>query len=584
MKSEATRAIIHRTALAVVAVSSVFLLAVIMIMFLQYRQLKRTDPLDSPVLTGLRKQYIDNERGSEQLKEHIRELDLLSRRAWFTGHDLLHSGGFLILGGAIMLLAALQTAVSTRPFRTGLPVGRSPDRTAALARRGIAIGGIAVLLLAAVIIFINRPATVKPAPKTAPPDIAPGHPSPSGGIEHLQAQDQPLSAEEISRNWPWFRGPDTIGIAEGRKLPGAWDGKTGKGILWKSEIPLQGYNSPVVWGGRVFVSGGNRQVREIYCFNAADGKLLWRHAADNIPGSPAKPPAVTEDTGFAAPTMVADGKRAFAIFATGDLVCTDFDGKRLWAVNLGNPKNHYGYSSSPVIADGKLIVQFFDEDRQLLLALNPATGKPVWSASRKTSISWSSPSVINVGGRKLIVTLTCDAIEAFDAASGSPVWQLNCMGGEVGTSATYSSGRLFAANDNACAVAINAADGKELWKTNELTLPDVSSPVAAGDMLYLFSSSGVVTCADAASGKKLWEKELTTGFYCSPLLISGRIIIFNMEGVAFIIKPDREKYIQEAVCELGEKVVATPAVVDNKIYIRTDKVLYCIGSSPEAVK
>ncbi|MHB9139162.1 MAG: outer membrane protein assembly factor BamB family protein [Victivallaceae bacterium] len=564
MKSEATRAVIHRTALAVVAVASVFLLAVVMIMFLQYRQLKRTDPLDSPALAGLRKQYIDNERGSEQLKEHIRELDLLSRRAWFTGHDLLHSGGFLILGGAIVLLAALQTAASTRPFRTGLSVSRSPDRTAALARRGIAIVGIAVLLLAAAAVLISRSANVKTVPKvvTVPTETT-------------------VSAEEISRNWPWFRGPDTIGIADGRKLPGAWDGKTGKGILWKSEIPLQGYNSPVVWGGRVFVSGGNKQVREIYCFNTDDGKLLWRHAADNITGSPAKPPAVTEDTGFAAPTMAVDGKRAFAIFATGDLVCADFAGKRLWAVNLGNPKNHYGYSSSPVIADGKLIVQFFDEDRQLLLALNPATGKPVWSASRKTSISWSSPSVINVSGRKLIVTLTCDAIEAFDAASGSLVWQLNCMGGEVGTSATYSAGRLFAANDNACAVAINAADGKELWKTNELTLPDVSSPVAAGDMLYLFSSSGVVTCADAANGKKLWEKELTTGFYCSPLLISGRIIVFNMEGIAFIIKPDREKYIQEAVCELGEKVVATPAVVDGKIYIRTDKFLYCIGDKTQ---
>ena len=128
MKSEATRVTIHRTALAVAAVAAVFLLAVVMIMFLQYRQLQRTDPLDSPELTGLRKQYIDNERGSEQLKEHIRELDLLSRRAWFTGHDLLHSGGFLIIGGAIVLLAALQTAASTRPYRTGLPGGSSPGR------------------------------------------------------------------------------------------------------------------------------------------------------------------------------------------------------------------------------------------------------------------------------------------------------------------------------------------------------------------------------------------------------------------------------------------------------------------------
>lgn len=563
-----TRDVIHRTALAVVLVSSVFLLAVIMIMLLQYRQIKRTEPLNSPALSGLRERYIADERGNEQLKEQIRQLDLLSRRAWFTGQDQLYTGGFLIIGGMIVLLTALQTAASSRPFPDTPPGGgTSTDRAAARARTGIAIGAGAVLLLAVATVFLVKPFAL-PAAKA----MAAVTPQPA---------ETPAAPEEFSRNWPFFRGPDTIGTAGDRKLPAGWDGKTGKGILWKSEIPLQGYNSPVVWGNRVFVSGGNKKLREIYCFNTADGKLLWRLAADNIPGSPATPPEVAEDTGFAAPTMAVDGRRVFAVFATGDLVCAGMDGKRLWAVNLGVPKNHYGYSSSPVIVDGKLIVQFFDENRQLLVALNTADGKPVWSADRKTSISWSSPSVINIAGRKLVVTITCDAVEAFDAANGSPVWQLNCMGGEVGTSAACSEGRILVANDNACAAAISAADGKLLWKTNELTLPDVASPVAFENTMYLFASSGVVSAVDDATGKKLWEKELGSGFYCSPLLVSGRIIAFNMEGNAFIIKPDREKYIQEATCSLGEKVVATPAVVDGRLYIRTDKSLYCIGEKTE---
>ena len=567
-----TRDVIHRTALAVALVSSVFLLAVIMIMLLQYRQIKRTEPLNSPALSGLRERYIADERGNEQLKEQIRQLDLLSRRAWFTGQDQLYAGGFLIAGGMIALLAALQVAASTRPFPDTPPGGgASTDRAAARARTGIAIGAGAVLLLAATTVFLVKP-FARPAAKVAPAAKA-AVPAPPA--------ETPVPPEEFSRNWPFFRGPDTIGAAGDRKLPGGWDGKTGKGILWKSEIPLQGYNSPVVWGSRVFVSGGNKQLRELYCFDTTDGKLLWRLAADNIPGSPATPPEVAEDTGFAAPTMAADGRRVFAVFATGDLVCAGMDGKRLWAVNLGVPKNHYGYSSSPVIVDGKLIVQFFDENRQLLVALNAADGKPAWSADRKTSISWSSPSVINAAGRKLIVTITCDAVEAIDAANGSPVWQLNCMGGEVGTSAAYSEGRILVANDNACAAAISAADGKLLWKTNELALPDVASPVAFGNAMYLFASSGVISCVDAATGKKLWEKESGVGFYCSPLLVSGRIIAFNMEGNAFIIKPDREKYIQEATCSIGEKVVATPAVVDGRLYIRTDKFLYCIGGKAE---
>jgi outer membrane protein assembly factor BamB len=566
------RNIIHRTALAVVMVASVFLLAVVLIMLLQYRQIKRTEPLDSPALSGLRERYITDERGNEQLKEQIRQLDLLSRRAWFTGQDQLHTGGFLIIGGMIALLTALQVAASTRPFPETPPGGSaSTDRAAARARIGIAIGGGTVLLLSVITVFLVKP-FAPPVAKTAFSAMK---------VVNIQPAETPVSPEEFNRNWPFFRGADTIGVAGNRKLPGDWDGKTGKGILWKSEIQLQGYNSPVVWGNRVFVSGGNKQIRELYCFNGTDGKLLWRLAADNIPGSPATPPEVAEDTGYAAPTMATDGRRVFAVFATGDLVCADMDGKRLWAVNLGVPKNHYGYSSSLLIVDGRLIVQFFDENRQLLAALNPDNGKPVWSADRKTSISWSSPSVINAAGRKLVVTITCDAVEAFDAASGSPVWQLNCMGGEVGTSAAYSEGRILVANDNACAAAISAIDGKLLWKNNELTLPDVASPVAFENAMYLFASSGVVSCVDAASGKKLWEKELGTGFYSSPLLVSGRIIVFNMEGNAFIIKPDREKYIQEAAWTLGEKVVATPAVVDGRLYIRTDKFLYCIGDKTE---
>ena len=320
-----TRDVIHRTALAVVLVSSVFLLAVVMIMLLQYRQIKRTEPLNSPALSGLRERYIADERGNEQLKEQIRQLDLLSRRAWFTGQDQLYTGGFLIIGGMIVLLTALQTAASSRPFPDTPPGGgTSTDRAAARARTGIAIGAGAVLLLAVATVFLVKPFALPAAKARAA--VTP------------QPAETPAAPEEFSRNWPFFRGPDTIGTAGDRKLPGGWDGKTGKGILWKSEIPLQGYNSPVVWGNRVFVSGGNKKLRELYCFNTADGKLLWRLAADNIPGSPATPPEVAEDTGFAAPTMAADGRRVFAVFATGDLVCAGMDGKRLWAVNLGSPQ------------------------------------------------------------------------------------------------------------------------------------------------------------------------------------------------------------------------------------------------------
>lgn len=557
-----TRILVHRAALAAAAVISIFLLAVILIMLLQYRQLQRTRPLDLPALTALRERYNAAERGNEQLQEQIRQLDLLARRAWFTGQDQLRTGGLLVIGGLAVLLTALQIAAATRPLRN-IPPGKTTgaDRLAAQIRAGIAITGGVALLLAAISAFLFRPniVTSPTAPATA---------------------KTPVSAEEFERNWPLFRGPSSIGLAPTRPLPRGWNAPSGQGVLWKSAIPLPGYSSPVVWNERVFVSGGNAQLREIYCFNAVNGELCWRHAADNIPGPPAMPPKVTEDTGYAAPTMAVDGQRAFAIFATGDLICADLNGRRQWAVNLGVPKNHYGYSSSPLLVDGKLIVQFFDEERQLLVALNADNGKPVWSARRQSSISWASPSVINIAGRKLIIVVTSDIVEAFGADNGQPVWQSNCMGGEVGASAAYATGRVLVANDNACAAAISAADGRLLWKNNELALPDVASPVAVDDLLFLFSGNGVVSAVDAATGGKLWEHELGVGFYSSPLLVDGRLLAFNLDGKAFIIKPDRKKYIQDATCELGEKVVATPALANGKLYVRTDKFLYCIGGTP----
>ena len=142
-------------------------------------------------------------------------------------------------------------------------------------------------------------------------------------------------------------------------------------MLWKNKVPLKGFSSPIVWQDKLFVTGGDKKKREIYCYDANNGKLLWRHNVTGISGSPVKPPKVTSDTGYAASTPATDGHRVFAIFATGDLVCTDFEGKRIWAKNLGVPENPYGYSSSLLTTPDKLIVQYDDERRSCCWPLIP---------------------------------------------------------------------------------------------------------------------------------------------------------------------------------------------------------------------
>ena len=172
----------------------------------------------------------------------------------------------------------------------------------------------------------------------------PGREAPTAGAERgapgLVKGDYP-SREAIGRNWPRFRGPGGLGISAYTNVPSSWNGITGEGVLWKTPVPLAGQNSPIVWENRVFLTGASEDEREVYCFDADSGELLWQRAVADVPGSPSEPPEVDDVTGFAAPTAVTDGKRVYAIFANGDLACFDFDGKRLWAMSLGNPDNLY---------------------------------------------------------------------------------------------------------------------------------------------------------------------------------------------------------------------------------------------------
>jgi outer membrane protein assembly factor BamB len=166
------------------------------------------------------------------------------------------------------------------------------------------------------------------------------------------------SDNELKNNFPNFRGYAGNGIAYQKNIPTSWDGATGQNILWKVVIPLPGYNSPVIWGDKIFVAGANATKCEVYCFDRNSGKLLWTANADNITGSPAAAPKVQGDTGYSAPTISTDGKRVYAIFANGDILAIDMNGNRVWAKNIGVPQNHYGHSSSLITYKGLVIVEF----------------------------------------------------------------------------------------------------------------------------------------------------------------------------------------------------------------------------------
>ncbi|MEX0982627.1 MAG: PQQ-binding-like beta-propeller repeat protein [Bacteroidales bacterium] len=391
-----------------------------------------------------------------------------------------------------------------------------------------------------------------------------------------RAAEKPYGPAEIKKHHNTFRGPWGLGIAYHKNIPVQWDGGAGTNVIWKVALSKHGYNSPVIWGDKIFLAGADNSARIVSCFNRHTGQLLWEKSADNIPGSPSVMPKVTEDTGLSAPTMAVDGYRAYAIFGTGDVIAFDMEGNRVWARNLGVPQNHYGHSSSLMVWNNKLIVQYDTGRGGRMLALNGRTGETVWDVARDNHISWASPILIEVDGKMQVVTNTDPSVAGHDIETGEEIWKLDVMMGEVGPSCAYDNGLVFANNEYASLVAINPEPNAEVvWESYDY-LSEAASPVAHDGLLYLATSYGVFVCYDTKTGEQVWEKDFGVTLYSSPMIVEGKIYIMGNNGVMHIMKADRTGTVISEP-ELGEPSYAIPAFAEGRIYIRGDESLYCIG-------
>jgi len=544
-------------------VSGLFSLIVATLLFANVLQLRSTTPLDNSVLTRSRDRLLENPE-DDPLAEDIRALDLMARKAYFTRRWQIRTGSYLLLGGAVVFMASVALLGF---LNAGPPVPaaeRRPREEARWGRAGIAL--FAVLLLGAVgVLGFLRPGGMPAVRATSEAGAA---------STAVAASAAPASAAEMARNWPYFRGTDAA-RREAGDYPLEWDGAAGQGVLWKVPVPRPGFNSPVVWEDRVFLSGADARVREIYCFAAADGALLWRTRIDGVPGSPRNSPEVTEDTGYAAPGLATEGSRVFALFANGDLACVDFQGAVLWSRNLGVPDNHYGHSSSLLVRGDRLLVQYDHAAEARLLALDTTSGETVWETPREVMTSWASPILVRAGDRPLVVLSANPYVAAYDPESGREVWRAEGMMGEVGPSPAFGGGRVYAVNQYSVLMALDAEIGEKVWETYQ-DLPDVSSPVADENRLYVATSYGVVSCWSGADGALLWQQELEDGFYASPVLVGDLVYLLDRGGVMRIFRA-ADACQEVGSSPLGEESDCTAAFVNGRIYIRGSEHLYCIA-------
>jgi outer membrane protein assembly factor BamB len=361
-----------------------------------------------------------------------------------------------------------------------------------------------------------------------------------------------------------------------------WDGKTGRNVAWKAEVPLPGKNSPVLWGNRVFLSGADGSIGEVFCWDATTGRLLWRSRVPPSEGGAPQATRVSKDTGFAASTLAVNGTRVFAAFATGELAAFDLQGKAAWVRRLGTPILNYGYASSLALLDDGVVVQFDQEENGRLVFFAGEDGSVRWETPRAVLGAWSTPVRVVAGGRARIVTSGTPFLAAYDAETGREAWKLMGLMGENAPSPAFADGRLFVGTQLLSLFAADAATGKKLWEVYD-DLPDVSSPVAAAGQVLMAASFGVVTCLDASDGSTLWRQEFPTGFYASPILAGGRYYLLDRSGVMRILAAERKPRLIASPA-LGEPADATPAFQGGAIYIRGERRLYCIRTAGKAAQ
>ena len=616
-------------------IAALFALLVSVLLIVNYFQYKTMDPVETKLIDSL-VQRLNQDPNDTQLREEIRALDLLSRKAYFTKQWQVKTGGYLLLISIVVLLIAQQMKLGEKSKEVVISEKEQGFLLQKKTRFWVGGFGVIMVVLALSAAWLSNQELgnqfkdaiaqeqlpeesmntqivetnsvvendvnqtpqeeeiiEEPAEEPLKEEVVldekgePTENTPAQVIsdekELIKEKDKPKknaqifpSEKELKANFNAFRGYGSNGIDFHKNIPTTWNGESGESILWKTAIPIHGYNSPIIWDDKLFISGANADQREVYCLDRNTGDILWTYQVTGVPGSPAQSPKVTDDTGLAAPTLTTNGQLVFALFGNSDLVALDLDGNLIWSKNLGPTNNHYGHSSSLMIYEDILILQWDVKNNPRLIGLNAQSGEQIYETPRKVKISWASPVLVDAGNQMEVILVADPIVASYNPKTGEEYWQLDCIFGEVGPSVAFGSELIYAVNEYAVLVAIKPGDTPEIvWENDEL-LSDVPSPIVKDGLMYLATSYGVVVCYDAESGEKYWEQEFSNGFYGSPMYSDGNIFIMDMDGVVHVFKASKT-YQAISSNPLGEGGMTTPAFMDGRVYIRGNEHLFCVG-------
>jgi outer membrane protein assembly factor BamB len=424
------------------------------------------------------------------------------------------------------------------------------------------------------------------------------------------------------RNWPSFRGDGGAGNGDGQRAITDWDVATGKNIKWKTPIPGVATSSPIVWGNRVFAttavsSAGDNSIKtglygdvkpvddlsphewKIYCLDTATGKILWEKAA--VVGAPRTKRHTKSSQ--ASSTPVTDGRRVIAVFGSaGVMIAWDYSGRELWRVHLGtldsgwffDPSFQWGHSSSPIIYRNSVILQADVQKGSFIAAWDIASGKPLWRTERADEIStWGTPTIARTAdGRDVLVT-NGTKVRGYDPASGKQLWTLGpnseitigtpvAGNGLVYVTGGYAPVRPIYAIRPGAEGDISLQKGQDsnqsiVW-SNMTEGTYIPTPLLYDGLLFTLNINGVLSAYDPQTGKRAFRGRVGTGgaFSSSPVGADGRLYIASEDGEVYVISATADLK-QIAKNDMKEVIMATPAISDGLIVIKTMGHLYGIG-------
>jgi len=394
-------------------------------------------------------------------------------------------------------------------------------------------------------------------------------------------------------DWPQFRGPQRNGISPETNFPLTWG--PDKNIKWKAPLPQPGNSSPIVSGGRVFITcaedaHGTR--RSLYCFDVKDGKKLWVQTVSYEQLDPTH-----QRNPYCASTPAADGRRVVVWHGSAGVHCYDHDGKELWSRDLGTFRHIWGYASSPIIYGNSIILNCGPGARSFVIALDLTSGKTLWQNDEpggaedrdpagKWVGSWATPVVGTVDGKDQILVAQSHHVNAYDPKTGTILWTCGGTGDLAYADVMIGDGiAVAAAGYGGSSIGFklggsgDVTDSDRLWRA-ERNPQRIGTGVVIGPNLFMVSEPAL-SCIEMSTGRELWKhREPTQTFWGSIVCAGDRLYVTSQQGTTLVYAADAKEFRLLGANALGEPSNSTPALSDGRIFLRTAEHLYCIAEKP----